>query len=254
MNGRRLATDAAQRRLPPLLAAGLFTFCLLSPTALCLARPPAQPNGPTAPSGGSEASRAGSAFGLIPLAAYAAAAAVIVGGTALFAFVSLRREAQESAELSGQKELDLLSQHAEAHARLYERYGKRFSAQYPLWDTLVADEQKHSRWIRAFAQRIRSGEATLCRELFPYGRVASALDQAQQLARAAEQADLDGETALRNALQQEKERLEWVLPELFTISAAKFANTLDLLQSEAQAHQRSLSAAIESGPREGGAR
>jgi len=240
----RPATDVDLHRLLTLLGAVLAVYCLLSSSDPCHARAPAQPSGPAATSRGSEVSPAGLTLGVIPWEAYAAAVAVIFGGTALFVFVSLRRDAQERIELLGRKELDLLSQHAEALAALYERYGKRFRTEHLLWDALVADERKHSRWIGEFAQRMRGGEARLCRELFPYGRVSNALDQVHQLTRDAAHPDLTATAALQNALLLENERSEWRLPDLFTLSSDKFGTTLDLLQSEALAHQRALSGAI----------
>lgn len=234
-------------RMSALVTAGLAALCLLSSGAPSFARPPAQPNGPVTPLGGTTASAASLALGVIPWAAYAAAAAVIFGGTALFAFAALRREAKARSEQMGQTEIDLLAEHAAAFAVLYERYCTRFSAQRPLWVELTADERKHSRWIGEFSERIRRGEGGLRRELFPYGRISNARDQLQLLARDAAHPDLAETTALRNVLQQENERAEWSLPNLFAVSSAKFGTTIELLQSEAQAHQRALSGAIEQG-------
>lgn len=227
--------------------AGLAAFCLLSTSAPSLARPPAQPNGPVVPSRGNTRSATGLAFAVIPWTAYAAVAAVIFGGAALFTFVTLRREAKARCELMGLDEINLLAEHAAALALLYERYRQRFRALRPLWEALAADEQKHSRWIGEFAERIRRGEGSLRRELFPYGRVSNALDQVQQLTRDAARPDLVEATALRNVLLHERERAEWRLPDLFAISSGKFGTVLELLDSEAQAHQRVISGAIERG-------
>lgn len=230
-----------------LVTAGLAACCLLSSGVASFARPPAQPGGPVAPLAGTTASATSLALALIPWTAYAAAASVIFGGTVLFAFAALQRESKARSEQMGQIEIDLLVEHAAAFAVLYERYCARFSAQRPLWVELTADERKHSRWIGEFPVRIRRGEGRLRRELFPYGRVANARDQLQLLARDAAHADLAETTALRNVLQQENERAEWSLPNLFAVSSAKFGTTLELLQSEAQAHQLALSGAIEQG-------
>lgn len=241
---KRVVGPHGLARLSALVASGLAVICLLSAAAPCLARPPAKPDGPVAPSRGGTGALSGLPLGIIPLKVYAAAVAFIFGGAALFAFVSLRREARERGELLGLAELNLLGQHAEAIAVLYERYCKRFPARRPLWEACAADERKHSRWIGEFPARIRGGEGSLRRDLFPYGRVASAIDQVQQLARDAEHPDLTEGTALRNALLQERERAEWRLPDLFAVSSGKFGTTLELIQSETQAHQQALTGAI----------
>lgn len=243
----RSAAHKTGSRFRTVVAAALAALCLLAAGAPCLARPPARPDGPVADPRGSTKSATALALAVIPWTVYAAAALVIFGGGALFTLAALRREAKERRELMGQTEIALLAEHAAALAVLYERYRQRFRAQRPLWDALATDEQKHSRWVGEFAARLRRGEGSLRRELFPYGRVSSALGQVQQLARDAAGPDLDEATALRNALLQEKERAEWRLPELFAVSSARFGTVLELLESEAQAHQRAISGAIDGG-------
>lgn len=243
----RSTVRTARSGLWVFVAAGLSVFCLLSSSAPSLARPPAQPNGPVALPQGATKSASGLAFAVVPWRAYAAAAAVIFGGTALYALAVLRRESKEKRELMGQLEIELLAEHAAALAVLYGRYCQRFRALHPLWEALAADEQKHSRWIGEFAGRIRRGEGCLQRRLFPYGRVSNALGQVQQFTRDADRSDLTEAIALRNALLQERERDEWRLPDLFAISSGKFGTVLELLHSEGQAHQRAISGVIEGG-------
>jgi len=230
-----------------LVVVGFVALGVLAARDPSLARPPAQPGGPVAPSRGTAQSAAGLALAVIPPAAYAAAVALIFGGAALFSVVGRRRDAKERWELMGQREIELLGEHAAALAALYERYSQRFLVARPLWGSLAADEMKHSRWVGECADRIRRGEGSLRRELFPYGRVSNALDQVRQLARDAARVDLTEATALRNALAQERERAEWRLPDLFAVSSGKFGTVLALLESEAQAHQRAISGAIDGG-------
>lgn len=244
---RRIVMGERPIRPSARATAGLAALWLISLGAPSLARPPALPNGPVAGVRAEAKSATALAFDVIPWAAYAAAAAVIFGGTALFAFVTIRREAKARCEQMGQAEIDLLAEHAEAFAVLYERYGKRFGAQRPLWVGLAADARKHSRWIGEFTERLRRGEGSLRRELFPYGRVANARDELLRLTRDAADHELTETTALRNVLLQENERAAWGLPSLFTVSSGKFGTTLELLRSEAQAHQRALSGAIGQG-------
>jgi hypothetical protein len=53
--------------------------------------------------------------------------------------------------------IELLAQHEEALARLYEAYVDALPERRDLWTTMAADEAAHSRWIRDLASAVSEG-------------------------------------------------------------------------------------------------
>jgi chromosome segregation ATPase len=130
--------------------------------------------------------------------------------------------------------VELLVQHKEAIARLYQLYEQCFPEQADLWQSLAREKNKQALFMMSKLQKVKAGQGDLNRERFQVEGIRASLNFINNQKQVASQQKPTLKAALSLASGTEEGIIEKKWHEVFLNQPAEFDNGLNELQNAAQ--------------------
>ena len=136
--------------------------------------------------------------------------------------------------------LDVLSQHEQVIARLYEVYAQRFPECGDFWMELSREEIQHADWIRGLQAKVQNSHDCFVVNRFPIGAVQHSIAYVERLVNQAGEPNFLLINAVSTALYLEKALIENKYFEVFSGDGAETKRILSALAHSTQDHYQRL--------------
>jgi hypothetical protein len=142
--------------------------------------------------------------------------------------------------------VELLAEHEEAIAKLYNLYGQRFAEHGDFWRKLSGEEIQHANMLRRLKSRIEAGEGRVVRERFDIGALQESLGRINANIERAAEGEFGHNEAIETAAAIEGLIVESRYYEVFEGNCPEIVQVQYYLGDAAEDHrQRVLKAAGE---------